>query len=143
LVLSRQNLPCLRESADENLTQKGAYVVRDVKGKRKLTLIATGSEVSLALQVAEKLPQTAVVSMPCWELFAKQSPEYQQSVLGDAPRVSIEAASTFGWERWTGSDGLNIGLDTFGQSASGEELFEHFGFSVEKIIERIEKWRQK
>jgi transketolase len=143
LVLSRQNLPCLRESADENLTQKGAYVVRDVKGKRKLTLIATGSEVSLALQVAEKLPQTAVVSMPCWELFAKQSPEYQQSVLGDAPRVSIEAASTFGWERWTGSDGLNIGLDTFGQSASGEELFEHFGFSVEKIIERIEQWRQK
>jgi transketolase len=64
-------------------------------------------------------------------------------VLGDAPRVSIEAASTFGWERWTGSDGLNIGLDTFGQSASGEELFEHFGFSVEKIIERIEQWRQK
>jgi transketolase len=143
LVLSRQNLPCLREDIDENLTQKGAYVVRDVKGKRKLTLIATGSEVSLALQVAEKLPQTAVVSMPCWELFAKQSPEYQQSVLGDAPRVSIEAASTFGWERWTGSDGLNIGLDTFGQSASGEELFEHFGFSVEKIIERIEKWCQK
>lgn len=143
LVLSRQNLPCIRESADENLTQKGAYIVRDVKGKRKLTLIATGSEVSLALQVAEKLPQTAVVSMPCWELFAKQSPEYQQSVLGDAPRVSIEAASTFGWERWTGSDGLNIGLDTFGQSASGEELFEHFGFSVEKIIERIEQWRQK
>lgn len=143
LVLSRQNLPCLRENTDENLTQKGAYVVRDVKGKRKLTLIATGSEVSLALQVAEKLPQTAVLSMPCWELFAKQSPEYQQSVLGDAPRVSIEAGSTFGWERWTGSDGLNIGLDTFGQSASGEELFEHFGFSVEKIIERIEQWRQK
>ncbi len=140
IVLTRQNVPLVRESSDENLTQKGAYVIRQVKGKRKLTLIATGSEVALALRVAEKLPQTAVVSMPCWELFAKQSPEYQQSVLGDAPRVSIEAGSTFGWERWTGSDGLNIGLDTFGQSASGEELFEHFGFSVEKIIERIEQW---
>ena len=143
LALTRQNLPLVRESADENLTHKGAYVIKDVKGKRKLTLIATGSEVSLALKVAEKLPQTAVVSMPCWELFAKQSTEYQQGVLGDAPRVSIEAGSTFGWERWTGCDGLNIGLDCFGQSAVAEELFEHFGFSVEKIIQRIEKWRQK
>lgn len=143
LVLTRQNLPLVRESADENLTQKGAYVIKDVKGKRKLTLIASGSEVSLALQVAEKLPQTAVVSMPCWELFIQQSAQYQQSVLGDAPRVSIEAGSTFGWERWTGCDGLNIGLDCFGQSALGEELFEHFGFSVEKIIQRIEQWRQK
>ena len=143
IVLTRQNVPVVREKIDENLTQKGAYVIKDVKGKRKLTLIATGSEVSLALKVAEKLPKTAVVSMPCWELFAKQSTEYQQTVLGDAPRVSIEAGSTFGWERWTGSDGLNIGLDNFGQSADGNLLFEHFGFCVEKIIQRIEQWQKK
>ncbi len=139
LVLTRQKVPVVRTKADENLTQKGAYVIKEVKGERALTLIATGSEVALALQVAEKIPQTAVVSMPSWELFEKQSKAYQDKVLGTAPRVSIEAASTFGWTRWTGTDGLNIGIDTFGQSAPGDQLFQHFGLTVDQVVKKIQK----
>ena len=143
LLFTRQKVPTVRTEMGENLTQKGAYVVKDVKGKRALTIIATGSEVALALQVAEKIPQTAVVSMPCWELFEKQPKAYQDKVLGSAPRVSIEAASTFGWARWTGADGLNIGIDTFGQSGPGDQLFEHFGFTVDQVLTTIQKWMKK
>ncbi len=143
IVLTRQKVPTIRTKVDENLTQKGAYVIKDVEGKRALTIIATGSEVALALQVAEKIPQTVVVSMPCWELFEEQSKTYQNKVLGSAPRVSLEAASSFGWTRWTGEDGLNISIDTFGQSGSGDQLFEHFGFTVDAIVKKIQEGIKK
>ncbi len=143
IVLTRQKVSPVRMTSDENLTQKGAYIIKDVQGKRALTLIASGSEVAVALQVAEKIPQTAVVSMPSWELFEKQPDAYKNKVLGTAPRVSVEAASTFGWTRWTGSDGLNIGIDTFSQSGIGSQLFEYFGLTANQIIQKIQKWLKK
>lgn len=138
LVLTRQKVKSVRSTADQNLTQKGAYVLKEVKD-RKLTLIATGSEVSLALQVAAQLPHTAVVSMPCWELFEAQPSSYQEAVLGKVPRVVIEAASPFGWEKYAGPEGLILGLNHFGASAPGEVLFQHLGFTVENILTQIKE----
>lgn len=144
LALSRQGLPLLRKSAKENLTAKGGYVISDTKtGKlRQVTLIATGSEVSLAVAAQEKLREkgieTAVVSMPCTELFDKQSPEYRAQVLGDCPRVAIEAAAKFGWEKYVGSADNVIGMDGFGASGPADKLYEYFGITVDKIIECAE-----
>lgn len=138
LVLTRQKVESVRSTADQNLTQRGAYVLKEVKD-RKLTLIATGSEVSLALQVAAQLPHTAVVSMPCWGLFEVQPQSYQQEVLGKAPRVVIEAASPCGWEKYAGPEGLILGLNHFGASAPGEVLFQHLGFTVENILTQIKE----
>ena len=143
IILSRQNLPTVRNEIKENLTAKGAYVIKEVKGKRKLTLIATGSEVALALQVAEKIPNCAVVSMPCQELFETQSKEYQTTVLGNAPRVAIEMASSFGWHKWVGEKGLVIGIDSFGCSAPGDKLIQHFKFSVPEILKKIQNSQKK
>lgn len=143
LALSRQGLPLLRTSAAENLTAKGGYVISDVqKGKkRKATIIATGSEVSLAV-VAQKLlrekgVEVAVVSMPCTELFDKQSAEYQEKVLGACQRIAVEAASKFGWEKYTGLNGAIIGMDGFGASGPASELYAHFGITAEKIAEAV------
>lgn len=138
LVLTRQKVESVRRKANENLTQKGAYVLKEAKN-RKLTLIATGSEVALALKVGEQLPDTAVVSMPCWELFEEQTSAYQNKVLGSAPRVVIEAASPCGWEKYAGDNGLIIGMTQFGASAPGNILFDHFGFNVESILKQIHK----
>jgi transketolase len=142
LALTRQNLPAVRHDASENLCAKGGYRLRDAKAGRQVVLIATGSEVELALNVAEALEGQGigadVVSMPCTELFDEQSESYRADILpADALRVSIEAGTTFGWERYTGLDGLRIGLDHFGASAPAEELFEEFGFSVDKIVPKI------
>jgi transketolase len=116
LALSRQNLPLLRTEVSVNRSAYGAYVIRPSNGERTLTLVATGSEVSLAMQVAELLEQktphnVAVISMPCWELFSVQDLEYQEDVLGESPRFGIEAATSFGWERWV--DHM-FGIDHFG-----------------------------
>ncbi len=138
LVLTRQKGDAVRTKATENLTQKGAYLLKEVKN-RKRTLIATGSEVALAMKVAECLPDTAVVSMPCWELFDAQTPEYKNKVLGTAPRIIIEAASPFGWEKYAGVDGLIIGINQFGASAPGNVLFDHFGFTVDNILKQIKE----
>ena len=142
IVLSRQSLPTVRTEIKENLTAKGAYVIKEAKGKRKLTLIATGSEVALALKVAEKIPGCAVVSMPCQELFEKQSTNYQENVLGSAPRVVIEMASSFGWSKWVGKDGLTIGIDTFGASSSAKDLLKYFGFVESELIKQIHLWQK-
>lgn len=145
LTLSRQNLPMLRVNADENLTAKGGYVISDVtEGKqRQATVIATGSEVSLAVEaqrvLKEKGVEVAVVSMPCMELFDKQSREYKSMVLGSAKRVAVEAAASFGWEKYVGENGEIIAIDTFGASGPAEKLYEHFGITVENIVKRIEK----
>ena len=142
IVLSRQGLLALRDEIKENLTAKGAYVIKEAKGKRRLTLIATGSEVTLALQVAEKIPNCAVVSMPCQELFERQPEAYQEKVLGVAPRVALEMASSFGWQKWVGSTGLIISIDSFGCSAPGNKLIQHFGFTVPDVLKRIQAWQK-
>jgi transketolase len=142
LALTRQNLPAVRHDASENLCAKGAYRLRAATADRRVVLIATGSEVELALNVAAALEGQGigadVVSMPCTELFDEQPEGYRADVLpADVLRVSIEAGTTFGWERYTGLDGLRIGLDHFGASAPAEELFAEFGFSVEAIVQKI------
>lgn len=138
LALCRQNLPLARQDVTVNRSAYGAYIIRP-SGGRTLTLVATGSEVSLAIQTAELLEQqtdhnVAVVSMPCWELFAAQDLEYQEEVLGEAPRFGIEAACSFGWERWV--DHM-FGIDTFGISAPAADVYAHFGLTSTAISESI------
>jgi transketolase len=142
LCLTRQKLPLLglsREAIKD--AARGAYVVKDVK-EPTLVILATGSEVSLALEAAAMLKdeQVKVVSMPCWRLFAEQSRDYQERVLspGVKRRVSIEAGVTLGWERYVGADGLKIGLDRYGESAPAEVLAEEYGFTAKKVVQRIQ-----
>ena len=142
LALTRQNLPQLRLAASENLCAKGAYRLRAAAAPRKVVLLATGSEVSVAAEVAEALEGQGIgadiVSMPCWSRFDAQDAAYRADLLPrDALLVSIEAGATLGWERYTGRDGLNIGLDRFGASAPAADLFSRFGFTAEAIVPRI------
>ena len=143
LCLSRQNLPQVRLERSDNLTARGAYRLRAAKGDRKVVLLATGSEVHVALETAEALEGqdigADVVSMPCWSLFDVQDEAYRRDLIpADASLiVSIEAGSTLGWERYTGRKGLHIGLDRFGASAPAEDLFKRFGFTAEAIVPRI------
>jgi transketolase len=138
LALSRQNLPALRGEAGENKSARGGYVLAEASGPRRATLIATGSEVQLAMAArdtleAEGVP-TAVVSLPCWELFALQDEGYRAAVLGDAPRIGVEAALSFGWDRWLGTDGVFVGMAGFGASAPAEDLYRHFGITAEAVV---------
>jgi len=140
LVLSRQALPMQREKPSrENLVAKGAYVLREATGKRDVTLLATGSEVQIAVVAADLLAakglQAAVVSMPCWEAFEAQSEAFRSKTLGTAPRVAIEAAARLGWDRWIGDNGAFIGMNGFGASAPAEDLYRHFGITVEAVTE--------
>jgi transketolase len=140
LALTRQSLPLLRHKPDaENRSARGAYVLAEADGQRQITLLATGSEVSVAITAREALARdgirAAVVSMPCWEIFDKAPREYQDAVLGSAPRVGVEAAVRFGWDRWLGPRGAFIGMEGFGASAPGEALFPHFGITPEKVAQ--------
>jgi len=142
LSLTRQNLPQLRTERTENLSAKGAYRLRAATGARRVVLVATGSEVELALKVADALEGQGVgadvVSMPCWSLFDAQDAAYRADLLpADAIKVSIEAGTTLGWERYVGPNGLAIGLDRFGASAPAEDLFKRFGFTAEAIVPQI------
>ena len=147
LALTRQNLAPLRtEAANENLSARGAYHLKRAQAPRKAILIATGSEVEIALAAAEKLEAqgigTDVVSMPCTERFDAQSAEYREEILPDVSnkqilRVSIEAGSTFGWERYTGLHGLRIGIDRFGVSAQAPDAYDYFGLTGDKIASRV------
>ena len=144
LALSRQNLPQLRSDAG-NLSARGAYRLRAAKAARKVTLVATGSEVEVAVATADVLEAEGigadVVSMPCMELFDAQDGAYKADVLPpDTLKVSIEAGATMGWERYTSfgpGGGLQIGLDRFGASAPAEDLFEKFGFTAGAIVPKI------
>jgi transketolase len=138
MALTRQGLPLLRTTpTKENLSAKGAYVLIEPDGGRDVTLLATGSEVSLALDAAKLLQgegiKAAIVSMPCWELFDTQDEAYRQTVLGDAPRVGVEAAIEFGWQKWLGQDGTFVGMRGFGASAPAQELYKHFGITPEAV----------
>ena len=140
LALTRQALPLLRsEAGSENRSAYGAYVLAEADGPRRVTLLATGSEVSIAMAAREALATdhiaAAVVSMPCWELFGQQAKEYRDAVLGMAPRVAVQAAVEFGWERWLGPRGAFIGMQGYGASAPGEALFPHFGITAERVAE--------
>jgi transketolase len=138
LALTRQGLPVIRTAhSDENLSAKGAYALIEPKGKRDVTLIGTGSELSLAVQAARALDgegiKAAVVSMPCFELFAAQSEAYRDAVLAEAPRVAVEAAVAFGWDQWIGTEGAFVGMRGFGASAPGQDLYKHFGITPEAV----------
>jgi len=141
LALSRQNLPQLRTEGG-NLSAKGGYRLRAAKAARMVILIATGSEVEVAVATAEALEAIGigvdVISMPCMELFESQGDTYKAGLLpAGAFKVSIEAGVTMGWERYTGSDGLQIGLDRFGASAPAEQLYAKFGFTADAIVPKI------
>jgi transketolase len=138
LCLSRQALPTFRSDArGKNRVALGAYIVVTPEGRRDVTLIATGSEVAIAIQasrvLAEQGVRAAVVSAPCLELFAEQAEEYRRSVLGNAPRVGIEAAVEGGWSRWLGDTGEYVGMKGFGASAPAKELYRHFGITAEAV----------
>jgi len=145
LSLSRQNLPAVRtEYTAENLCAKGGYILAEsvICNPSSVTLIATGSEVEIALaaqkQLAEKKIAAKVVSMPCWELFDEQPKSYREEVLGkDTLKVAIEAASGFGWERYIGTDGIFIGMNSFGASAPAKELYKHFGITAEHVVKAV------
>lgn len=138
-ALSRQPALPVRRRARNRCTELGAYLVREPHGDRQVTLLATGTEVGIAVAAHEALAEegiaAAVVSMPCWELFAAQDEGYRAKVLGDAPRIGIEAAVSFGWERWLRPDDRFIGMSGFGASARAEVLYEHFGITPDRIVE--------
>ena len=141
LALSRQDVPQLRtEAGSENLTAKGAYVIRQFSEGRDVTLIATGTEVAIAVEAAEALAAegmaVAVVSMPSWELFEAQDADYRAQVLGTAPRIAVEAAGKFGWTRYVATEDDVIGMTGFGASAPIDRLYQEFGITPEAIIAR-------
>ncbi|WP_089277750.1 transketolase [Antarctobacter heliothermus] len=151
LSLTRQGLPTVRlEHKNANLTEKGAYVLADAEGKRQAILMATGSEVSIAMAARDLLQAegigTRVVSMPCWELFEAQDESYRRRVLPGGPvRVAVEAAVRFGWDHWLFGErgkrdkGAFVGMPGFGASAPAEELFKHFGITAEAVAEKVKE----
>ncbi len=112
-------------------------MLEEPEGGRDATLLATGSEVSLALAaaklLAEKGKRAAVVSMPCWELFEAQDEAYRKTTLGTAPRVGVEAAARLGWDRWIGEGGAFVGMSGFGASGPAAQLYEHFGITAQAV----------
>ena len=144
LALTRQGLPTLRtEHRAENASARGAYVIAGSGGERQATLLASGSEVSIAVEAQGLLKaegiEAAVVSMPCWELFERQPDDYRAAVLGDAPRIACEAAASFGWNRWTGTNGGFVGMTSFGASAPAARLYEHFGVTAAAVADAARK----
>ena len=141
-MLTRQNLPVLENSSFEKVA-KGAYVVYETSSDFDTILIATGSEVALAISVAQELEREGmkvrVVSMPSIELFEEQTSEYKEALLPRSirRRVSLEMGNTGLWYKYVGLDGLAIGIDKFGASAPANKVIEEYGFSVEKVVARI------
>ncbi len=139
LALSRQALPALRRDAAANRSARGAYVLAEADGPRQVTLLATGSEVSIAIAARDLLAArgvaAAVVSMPCWRLFDLSDATYRASVLGDVPRVAVEAAAAFGWDRYVGDAGGIVAMSGFGASAPMADLYRRFGITAERVVE--------
>jgi transketolase len=143
LVLSRQGLPEMRTDVGENRCARGGYILAEAEGERKATLIATGSEVSIAMAAREALAKegigVAVVSLPCWKLFEQQDQAWRDEVLGKAPRLGIEAAAEFGWDKWLGPDGVFIGMTGFGASAKYDDLYRYFGITPDAIVTAVRR----
>ena len=142
IALSRQNLPTLRTDAAENLTSFGGYILAPAAGQRAVTLIASGSEVALAVEAKALLEAegiaTAVVSLVSWELFAEQPQHYRDEVLGPGTlHIGIEAAGPFGWERWIEAGGSFVGMRSFGASAPAGQLYKHFGITAEAVVATV------
>ena len=143
LALSRQSVPTLRTDTEENLSSRGAYVISEAQRDPQATIIATGTEVSLAVEAQKQLRadgiEVNVVSMPCCELFDAQPEDYKQKVLGRAPRIAVEAAAAFGWERYTGSSDRVIGINSFGASGKGDEVYNYFGITAENVVKKVKE----
>jgi transketolase len=144
LCLSRQALPAFRDAIDNvNRVARGAYVVVEPDDGRDVTLIATGSEVSIALEAAKLLAtdniRAAVVSAPCFDIFSRQSPEYRAEVLGAAPRIGVEAAVEGDWARWLGDSGQFVGMNGFGASAPADTLYRKFGITPAAVVDAAER----
>ena len=145
LLLTRQGVPVFQKSIKkiEKGVRRGGYIIREC-AKPEINLIATGSEVSLALKVAENMTdkQIMVVSLPCWELFDKQLLEYKNEVIPirGCLIVSLEAGVTLGWEKYVGQNGIKIGLDHFGTCAPGTDLANEFGFTAGQVESRIREY---
>ncbi len=145
LIFALQSLPLVRHNhSKENLSRRGAYVLHEAaSGKRKVTLLATGSEVMLAVKAREQLEAsgigTAVVSMPCWELFNLQDKAYQQAVLGGTVRIGIEAAVRHGWDQYLGFEGDFVGMTGFGASGSADELYKLFNITSEAVVDKVHR----
>ncbi|MEC8153275.1 MAG: transketolase C-terminal domain-containing protein, partial [Pseudomonadota bacterium] len=144
LALSRQKVPALRRLIGENYAATGGYIFRPAMDERKVTLISSGTELSLAVEAQEELERehgipTAVISLISWELFEQQPAHYREEVLSPGSlRVAIEAGSDFGWRRWLREDGHFIGVgDQFGASAPAEQLYEHFGITKDAIVQSV------
>ena len=143
IALTRQGVPTVRtEHVVENLSARGAYVLREAGGPAKATLFATGSEISIAIEAQRSLEAdgvpTRVVSVPSFELFAEQEDSYRTEILGEhTARVAIEAASPFGWEHFVGADGAVIGMTGFGASAPASDLYEHFGVTAVAVVRAV------
>jgi transketolase len=142
IALTRQALPSVRHEVSENFSARGAYILSPAQGERQVTLIASGSEIEIALKAQELLAadgiSAAVVSIPCWELFSAQTQHYRDEVLGPGSlRVGIEAALPFGWERWIGPFDSFVGMQSFGASAPANELYAHFRITPEAVVENV------
>ena len=144
MVFARQELPLVRtEMLADNLSAKGGYVLQEAEcGARQVTLLATGSEVAIAVEARTQLEAqgigAAVVSLPCWELFDQQPVVYRQQVLGEGTlRVGIEAAMRFGWDQYIGIDGMFVGMTGYGLSGPAEELYEHFGITSKDVVRQV------
>jgi len=138
LALTRQDVPLLRADAEaENRSARGAYVLAEADGRRAATLLATGSEVAIALEARDLLQADglacAVVSMPCFERFEEQDEAWRRAVLGEAPRIAVEAGTPFGWTRYVASEADVVGMTSFGASAPYKDLYRHFGITAERI----------
>ena len=142
LALTRQGLPTLRRECSENLSAYGAYILAPADSERQVTLIASGSEVQIAMEAQQLLREqnisAAVVSIPCWELFEQQPPHYRDEVLGPGTlHIAIEAGLPFGWDRWIEAGGGFVGMRGFGASAPAKELYNKFGITAEAVVEAV------
>lgn len=140
MALTRQNVPALRDDASKNMCERGGYVIRAGKGADDIVLVASGSEVNITVEAHERLEEQGVsarvVSVPCMDVFLEQDENYIRSVLGkDLPKIAIEAGIRQGWDALIGRDGIFIGMDGFGASGPGGELFKHFGITTDAIVE--------
>ena len=145
ISLSRQKLPFVTETfTKKNMSGLGAYEIKKNNPNPEITLIASGSEVQVAIEAFKKLKDlginSKVVSMPCQELFNKQSKEYKEKTLGkNSVKISIEASSINGWEKYIGPKGASVGMKSFGKSAPINDLYEHFGLTSNRVVEIAKK----